>query len=339
MGRVGLILLLTAVVLISGCPEERTESVFILAADGLGAEYMDFFEGDSPRALDGSTLEKAETPFLNSLREKAIYSKLKTRFPETTASHSVFYIAGDCGKEGDAIKNCVDNAGTVSLCDLARQNGHLCLMVSQGGDFKGARSEFDVAFFDSGKWDFFVERNSQSAEALAVEKFLKEKAVDGRGLEGGSLEEYSAFALGTGKGLVEFMEKEMPEKKFVVFSNAKGVDLCGHQGGAERYIECIEAFDRDINGLAASAMNAGIVFALTADHGMAFECAGCKGAHSREPHNGTMEAMVVPLIVLGAGNGEMEGMDSSMLVPFVFSLAGFSGPCEKMRYCSGGFAG
>ncbi len=334
MKRVGLMVFVC--LFLFGCIGQRqTESVLILVGDGMGAKYMGFFEGAPPLAMDGSELEKAKTPVLESLKGKALYSVFRTRFPETIASHSVFYIAGDCGKQFAKVKNCVDNAGMVSICDVARANNHLCIMVSESGDFKEARSEFDVAFFDAGKWDFRVERNSNSREAIAVEEFLKSKAVSGFDGNKNSLEEYSAFILNIDSALLEFLHKVFPEKKFVVFSNAKGVDLCGHRGNPKRYSECISEFDHDINSLIVAAEKTGTLLAITADHGMAFECTECRGSHASYPFNETAEAREIPFIVFGSKQfGRIESADSSMLVPIVFSLAGFQDSCKRMRYCS-----
>ncbi len=343
MKRVGFafaaVLLVVGEVFLSGCLEgiegrDETKSVFILVADGVGARYLDFFETAEPKALDGTELEKASVPVLNSLKEKSLYSILEVRFPETTSSHSVFYIAGDCGREWENTKSCVDNAGITSLCDVARLEGHLCVMASEGGDFREARSEFDVAFFDAGKWDFRVERNSDTPEAVAVEEFFRGKAGEARDREG-TLEEYSAFILKADAGFLEFMEARFPEKKFVLFSNAKGVDLCGHQRDAAGYAECIERIDYDLNAVLAF-LSPDTVFALTADHGMAFECSECRGAHAGVPFNSAAESLEIPLIVLNTRDGKLESTDSSMLVPVVFSAAGIPDACEKMRYCEAG---
>ena len=297
--------------------------------------------------LDGTSASKIteyNTPNLEKLSKKSLVAAFfHPVIPSTTESHATMYIAGDCGNAGKA-QYCVDNAGTASLCDYARMHGMLCIMVSEAGDFAQARGEFDIAFYDSGFFDFRIEQNNFSEEINELKEFFdewknkqNEYKNEKEGIEKYAL--YSKYIIDIDNSLIKFFEEKKPEKKFLLFSNIKGTDFCGHDFNSSAYSECISFLDKDSNDLIQSILDSDeLVAAFTSDHGMAFDCPSCKGHHQESPYSLNPEVLNIPLIIY-AGKDKAgtikENSNSFDLMPSLFYYAGLTDSCTKMRYCKG----
>jgi hypothetical protein len=317
-------------------PRSPTKSVFVLIIDGMGAAYIEGFDTE-PLIFDGTMLEKAR---LSSLERFFGKSAIVTQeFTETTSAHSLYYIAGDCGKRWQAIKKCVDDYGVTSICDFYRSKGYLCVMVSEAGDFREARNEFDVVLYDNGLFDFKVELNSNSEEAKTVAKFLEAcaKKASRYALAEQDVNffvRYAAFILDTDAELIKFMRKNFPEKKFFLFSNAKGIDLCGHKLSAKHYVSCIANLDHYLAQL-TELRDSNTLFVVTADHGMAFDCLTCNGHHAGKPHSETPYAKRIPFILVSDDNISLMDGSAYDIMPTILELSGFKDACRMMRYCEG----
>jgi|GEM_PF-1994879 len=308
---------------------KETKSVIFLVLDGAGAKYIEGLDA-MPLEIEGAKIEKAKLLSIAS----ASFTTAEQEFTETISAHSLYYIAGDCGKQWQDIKYCVDNSGTTTICDFYRSKGYLCIMVSEAGDFKEARNEFDVVLYDKGIFSFDVEVNSNSKEAVGVGEFLKDIVKAQHEQQSSDINfyvMYSAFIIETDAKLVKFMREKFPSKKFFLFSNAKGIDLCGHKLGLEAYISCIEGLDATLSSLANSRDSNTIIF-ITADHGMVFDCANCKGHHADSPEN--PYAREIPLILFGS-NALLRKGTASDIMATVFEISGFPNACAEMRYCEG----
>ncbi len=311
-------------------------SVLVLVLDGVGANYL---EGIAQEELwlDGIALEKAK---LELPEEYMHYAVLEQPYPKTIAAHSLFYIAGDCGKRWDDIEYCVDDYGIVSICDAYRAKGYLCIMVSEAGDFKDARKEFDVALYDAGLFNFKVELNSKSSYAKLVAEFLKERISEAsnyklKDKDANFFINYSKFIIDTDLKLINFMRKNMPEKKFFIFSNAKGTDRCGHELNAIEYTNCIQGLSDSLRKIALASLDSNIIMVITADHGMVFDCLACSGHHSSEPYSDSVFAKQIPFIVISDKNFSLANGTAYDLMPSIFELSGLTNACNEMRYCKG----
>jgi len=316
---------------------EEPKSVFILVLDGVGASYLENLS-EQQIMLDGVFLRKARLESIESFYSKS--AVLKQPFTKTTAAHSLYYISGDCGRQWDSIKDCVDDSGIVSICDFYRSKGYLCIMVSAAGDFREARNEFDVALYDNDLFDFRVQLNSNSDEAKEVAGFLREQAKKAtsyklRKKDANFFVLYSAFIIDTDYELIKFLRKRFPEMKFFLFSNAKGTDKCGHNLSALEYVKCIEGLDSYLKPLADNLADSNVLFFITADHGMAFDCLQCNGHHASKPYSETVFAKRIPFIFVSNENASLMDGTAYDLMPSVFELSGFSNACAEMRYCEG----
>lgn len=313
------------------------KSVFVLVLDGVGASYLENLS-EQQVMLDGVFLKKARLKSIERFYSKS--AVLEQPFTETTAAHSLYYIAGDCGKRWNSIKECVDDYGIVSICDFYKSKGYLCIMVSEAGDFKEARNEFDVVLYDNALFDFKVQLNGNSTEAKEVAGLLEQqvkKASDYKLQEKDAnfFVRYSAFVIDTDYKLINFLQTHFPDKRFFLFSNAKGTDKCAHTLSATEYIKCIEGLDSHIKPLAEKLAHSNILFFITADHGMAFDCLQCNGHHANKPYNETVFARKIPLIFVSDMNTSLINGTAYDLMPSVFELSGFNNACKEMRYCEG----
>ncbi|MEW6295118.1 MAG: hypothetical protein AB1467_02365 [Candidatus Diapherotrites archaeon] len=309
----------------NGIPAQKSIAVFVL--DGTPA----------------SKITKSITPNLEKLSEKSLTAEsFHPVIPSTTESHSIMYIAGDCGNAGKA-QNCVDNAGMTSLCDYARLHGMLCVMASEAGDFKQARSEFDIAFYDSGFFDFRIEVNSFNEDTSLLKDFFEgweNKTGEYRSESGiQKYAFYSKYIIDVDNALIKFFEEELNGRKFLLFSNIKGNDFCGHDFNETAFTQCISILDKDSGQLIQTVLDSnGLVAAFTADHGMAFECPECKGHHAEPPYSLSPEVMDIPLIIYdGKDFGAIETSANTFdLMPSMFYYAGLPDSCSsRMRYCKG----
>jgi len=296
--------------------------------------------------LDGTSASKiteSNTPNLDKLSEKSLTAEsFHPVIPSTTESHSTMYIAGDCGNPEKA-QNCVDNSGIASLCDYARLHGMLCVMASEAGDFEQARKEFDIAFYDSGFFDFRIELNSFNEDTSLLKDFFeewknKEKNynTEKKGIEKYAL--YSKYIVDVDNALIKFFEEKLNGKKFLLFSNIKGDDFCGHDFNDSAYSECISLLDKDSSQLIQTILDSNeLVAAFTADHGMDFDCPECKGHHTQPPYSLSPEVLNIPLIIYDGKDAGMikENSNSFDLMPSLFYYAGLPDSCSRMRYCKG----
>lgn len=312
-----------------------TKSVLFLVLDGVGSKYLKSIDS-TPLSFNGVSVEKSELH--NFFGLASAFTELEQPFPETTSAHSLYYIAGNCGREWENIKDCVDDGGLTTICDFYRSQGYICIMVSEAGDFKEARLEFDVVLYDYNFWDFQVELNSTSKEASEIASFLEKRKIladskkSGAALDENSYIEYSNFIIETDALLLSFIKENFPYAKFFLFSNAKGTDLCGHRLGVVSYVTCIEGLNLGLQKLALLRDENTALF-VTADHGMAFDCLTCKGYHAKDQKNSF--ATQIPLIYVGTEKFHIRSGTAYDVMPTVFSVSGFDYACSSMRYCKG----
>lgn len=342
LALVALILILVYYLFGSITEETDSKNIAVFFFDGTGSNYLSVYPELVPEALNEQSLLKASTPNLEGFAEKGITGEISVNFPSTTKSHAATYIAGGCAFSNP--KNCVDEFGIVSFCDLGKRYGYSCIMVSQGGDFQEALGEFDIVFHDSSFNEYEVIVNKRTAFTNSMESFFlswKEKlnyyipSSDEDKVEKYSL--YSAFLIELDAELIDYLEKNFPEEKYILFSNIKGNDSCGHNTNATGYVECIERTDSALQGLIeVIGVQEDLISVISADHGMAFDCLLCKGHHESPPYNSMPESLTVPFILHGGGRGKMiQEMNSFDFFPTVFGYAGINDSCGKMRYCRG----
>ncbi|MCX8190015.1 MAG: hypothetical protein N3F05_02185 [Candidatus Diapherotrites archaeon] len=313
----------------------RTKNVIFLVLDGVGAKYLQGIDSGS-LSLNGVHVKKAELS--GFFKSASAFAKAEQPFTETTSAHSIFYIGGDCNREWEDIKDCVDDSGLTTICDFYRSKGYICIMISEAGDFREARIDFDVAFYDSNFWDFQIELNSSSKELSEIAYFLEtrknianEKKANHRNDENLYID-YSNFIIETDALLVSFMREKFPHVKFFLFSNAKGADLCGHRFNVKSYISCIEGLNNELQEL-LHMKDENTVFFITADHGMIFDCVKCKGYHAKDQKN--IFASQIPFIYAGSEKISLRDGTAYDIMPTVFSISGFDYACSSMRYCEG----
>jgi len=338
-----LILLLLYFFFGSSVENINSKNIAVFFLDGTGSYYLSVYPELVPEALNGEVLLKASTPNLEQFKEKGIIGGITVNFPSTTESHAMTYLAGECISPTQT-KSCVDAVGIVSFCDLGKRYGYTCIMVSQGGDFQEGLGEFDVVFHDQSFNEYEIIVNNKSALTNSLESFFlswKENlnyyipSSDEDKVEKYSL--YSAYLIELDADLIDYLEKNFPEEKYILFSNIKGNDSCGHNTNATGYAECIEALDSSMGQLIeVIEEQEELISVISSDHGMAFDCLLCKGHHQSPPHNSMEESLVVPFILHGGGIGKLvQEMNSFDFFPTVFGYAGINNSCDKMRYCEG----
>lgn len=295
-------LLLLLLLLLPGCyalevqlgPSASPAGAVILVVDGLGSSYV--YPEHNAYALDGSPLEKAVLFNLTGQGARAV--DVLVPVPETSKSHSVL-ITGRSEADWEQLGP--------TIFDLAREEGYLCLAIMERGDSMSILEDMDAVLY--------MEQNiMQGAEPIPG---FRPDAPEGlrtlfqqwrdrfagysyqQGIAGYA--GYNAWALDAAADTVE----HLIGKKFIMLVNAGAVDSAGHNLNASGYLETVQALDVPLGRLARACQKNNVLLVVTADHGMVFPDREGKGGHSADKYAARLEALRVPLVILGPGIEEL----------------------------------
>ncbi|AKB32856.1 hypothetical protein MSSIH_2166 [Methanosarcina siciliae HI350] len=283
-------------------PINTPDGAVVLIVDGLSAPFI--YPELTPYALDGTSLEKARLENIPEISEKSARI-LKLSVPQTftEGGHSVLVTGNpDADSEFISFKD-------ANIFDILRENGYLCIAVMEKGDSWSICAEQDAVLRDEKNSikniKIVLEQNEHSGDCTVPSGLLQlmEEEADkapGYVTSKETRERYNGYnrwGIETACSVVEYMEKNRPEQKYLLTVNVGAVDMSGHYRGNYGYIDCIESLDSELLPLYTLCEKNNLAFVLTADHGMAFSADGSKGGHQSEKYSGSDEAQLVPLII------------------------------------------
>lgn len=266
----------------------------ILVVDGLGSSYV--YPEHNAYALDGSPLEKAVLFNLTGAGARAV--DMRVPVPETTKSHSVL-VTGRSEADWDQLGS--------TMFDAARKEGYLCLAIMERGDSMSILKEMDAVLYLEDNALHSAEPTPGfrpgAPEGLRThfqqwrDRFAAYSNAEGIAGYAG----YNAWALEAAADTVE----HLIGKQFILLVNAGAVDSAGHNLNASGYLETVQALDEPLGRLAWVCRKNNILLVITADHGMVFPDLEGKGGHSADKYAARLEALRVPLVILGPGTREL----------------------------------
>lgn len=276
----------------------------LLVIDGLGGAYC--YPELTPRALDNSTLRKADCANILAIAESGM-RVIDVRAPVTSTlpGHSVI-VTG----RSDATPNTV--SGKTTIFDIAHENGYFCAGVMENGDFREMCDELDIILhirknsiknpgISINTSPYGHEDLSQNVGALMDEwsnitEYLGDKEGAPRYVA------YNRWAVDAADAVIKNLcESDVP---FLLIINLAAVDSAGHHLGASGYLEVINGTDDTIPRLYRRCADHNLLFVVTADHGMGFATSdAAHGGHVSDKYAKYPESQQILLVFSGIGIG------------------------------------
>lgn len=288
-------------------PVPSPDGAVLLIVDGLSAPFI--YPELTPRALDGSPLEKALVETLPEIAGESA-RVLDIRAPQTFTEGGHSTLATGNRKADSELVSFRD----ASIFDAAHKNGYLCLGVMERGDSWAVCAEHDAILRDKNnsvtKMKITLEEYEHSPDNVNVPpglvKLMNEAAARAPGYTTSKetrdrYSGYNRWGIETTCEVVEYMAENCPGQKYLLTVNVGAVDSSGHRRKNYGYIDCIESLDADLPPLYALCKKQNLAFILTADHGMAFPTPESNGGHQADKYTVSDEAQMVPLIVHAPG--------------------------------------
>lgn len=321
-------------------PVNTPDSAVVLIVDGLSAPFI--YPELTPHALDGAVLEKARLeniPYISKNSAQIIEFRAPQTFTE--GGHSVLVTGNpDADSEFVSFKD-------ANIFDILHQEDYLCIAIMEKGDSWSICAEQDAVLRDKNNSikniEIILEQNEHSPD-LSVPSGLLQVMQDKAGRAPGYVTSkdtrdryngYNRWGIETACAVVEYMEKNCPEQKYLLTVNVGAVDMSGHYRDNYGYLDCIESLDSELLPLYELCEKNNLAFVLTSDHGMAFSAEGSKGGHQSEKFACSDEAQMVPLIVhtqdvkSGVISGEFGQED------FALTLLGILDIPDRPRFAEG----
>lgn len=297
--------------------EDTAAGIVILVVDGLGASYV--YPEHAAYALDGTPL--SEVVLFNLTGGGARAVDVRVPVPETTKSHSVL-VTGSSGVDPEALG--------LTMFDVARENGYLCLAVLERGDSMEVLLKQDAVLYlgdnalhGAEPIPGFRDSVPQGLRTLFQEwrdRFADYTAPQGLAGYAG----YNRWGLDAAADIVE----HLAGRSFLMLVNVGAVDSAGQNLGAEGYLETVAALDAPLGKMVEACRKNGALLVVTADHGMMFPALRGKGGHSAIKYASRLESLRVPLVFQGPGVEELNlgGQWSEVdIAPTVLDLLGITG--------------
>lgn len=321
-------------------PVNTPDGAVVLIVDGLSAPFI--YPELTPHALDGTTLEKAKLeniPYISKNSAQVIEFRAPQTFTE--GGHSVLVTGNPCAdSEFVSFKD-------ANIFDILHQEDYLCIAVMEKGDSWSICAEQDAVLRDENNSikniEIVLEKNEHSPDLSVPSGLLQvmqEKAESAPGYVASKetrdrYNGYNRWGIETACDVVEYMEKNCPEQKYLLTVNVGAIDMSGHYRDNYGYVDCIESLDSELLPLYELCEKNNLAFVLTADHGMAFSADDSKGGHQSEKFSVSDEAQMVPLIVhaqdveIGVIEGELGQED------FASTLLGILDIPDRPRFAEG----
>jgi 2,3-bisphosphoglycerate-independent phosphoglycerate mutase len=265
------------------------QGLVIVVIDGMGASYV--YPEHSPYALDGTLLEKVILYNLTGGGARVL--DLRVRVPETSKSHSIL-VTGSLEAEPGLLGP--------TIFDAARESGLLCLAVLQRGDFLEMVTEQDLAlYFDDNSLHAEPSLAFRDGAPLDLQKLMEEwRDLVPSYVTGVGASAYAGYGC-WGIDAAADMVRNMGPRKFLLIVNVGSADSCGHNLGADGYLQAIGSLDEGYGRLQEACREKDVVLLVTADHGMAFPTQTAKGGHASDKYAARLESLRVPLTAFGPG--------------------------------------
>jgi len=262
-------------------------SVVIVVLDGFGALYL---SPNTPHTLDGTELPTVDVPeWMKGMQNCTVL----IRVPETSTSLAILFTG--CRMATPEMLS-YENA---TIFDILRNHGYHVYGIMEQGDNQYMLSEFDGAISFRG--------NPEKMNLVFIGEAKKWESVGG---------EYEGWSIREATQLV----KMLPEP-FVLVLEVASIDIAGHGGGVDTYLQEIEQTLNQLEVLVDACREEGIMVVITADHGMAFRTEDGKGGHASVPYRFTDEVRIAPLYI---GGVELMACPSSIheeeVLPLILTL-------------------
>jgi len=345
------ITLLLLVLLLSGQACATTEitahhagynGCVLLVIDGLGSAYC--YPELTPRALDGSALQKADCASILAIADGGM-RVIDVRAPVTSTGpgHSVI-VTG----RSDATPNTV--SGETTIFDIAHENGYFCAGVMENGDFGAMCDELDIILHirknsiktpgiainasPHGHEDLSRNLSLLMEEWINITKYIDDKERVPRYVA------YNQWAADASDAVIgNLCESDVP---FLLIVNLAAVDSAGHHLGAAGYLGVINGTDDAIPKLYRRCVDHNLLFVLTADHGMGFATAdAAHGGHVSDKYAEHPESQQIPLVFSGSGikRGVIASAGQEDIAPTLLCQMGLPTiPCDGLPLPVGRYA-
>lgn len=293
-------------------------SIILIIMDGTGAPY---FSGTAHTIDGGKVPSIAHTP-IPSTSNIIIKTTAVVPQPTTGPGHSV--IATGYSKASTETVGFED----ATLFDAARKTGWLTLAVMEKGDAGNFRSEQDAILFAESNSinnpsmsieihphfqdnDDYDDENEMADAITGISQIMnswQKKPSDYIApTKKATVERYSAYnawALDASSAIIEYMENEHPDTRYILTINVGANDAAGHHLGMQRYRQVVDLTSKNIGAFIDkidTMPGRGMAIAITADHGMGFETTESKkGGHGSDKYSSMNEVLNIPFIIISS---------------------------------------
>jgi len=285
---------------------DRPHSAVVLVVEGMGSCYV--YPDQRAQALDGTFLGQA--CLFNLTSGGARISDLKVPVPISGCSQSVLF-TGCSWADPDMF----DPPG-ISLFDLARESGLLCVAIFQGDCFMHGTmpivlEQDAVLLFDdpSLQGGTTVVGARDGAPPRLISALQEWRDLFPLYTSGAGVERYAgsnAWALDTASDMIEVFASQLGSQPFLLTLNLGASDLAGRDLGYDGYLVTIAALDAPLGRLIQVCEENDVLLLVTSDHGIVFssECGRGESASvesaSVESYS-KMERLCVPAVFFGPG--------------------------------------
>ncbi|MCK5660479.1 MAG: sulfatase-like hydrolase/transferase, partial [Methanosarcinales archaeon] len=296
-------------------------SIILIIMDGTGAPY---YSGNAHTIDGGKVPTITHTPMpptTNPIIETTAF------VPQTTTGPGHSVIATGYSKADTETVGFED----ATLYDAARKAGWLTIAVMEKGDAGNFRNEQDAILF--------AESNSINNPSMSIEIHPHSQDNDDNNnyndatdtiagisqimnswqkkptdyiapTKKATVERYSAYnawALDASSAIIEYMETNHPDTRYILTINVGANDAAGHYLGTQRYTQVVDQTNKNINTFIDKIDTMpGMSIAITADHGMGFETVESKkGGHGSDKYTVMDEVQNVPFIIISSDETQL----------------------------------
>ena len=284
---------------------QTPSGMVILIVDGLGSGYInpekDVF------SMDGNILSTPDVNNILSISEDGFRSvSVRISPPEGENGHAVLVTGSNI-----ATSSTIGYQNS-TIYDIGRNNGIMSFAILEKGESPELLAKQDVAIYDTTTsindpsmeiiCNSYFEKGDEAVREDVVSYFEERNDMVLSFIEQypqGSIERYHAYnqwAIDTALGLIDIMGTSHPQQRFILTVNIGAVDTAGMYRRNEGYSQAIEAVDGKVVPLHDEALNNGLAFVLTSDHGIAFESVDGRGGSKSEKYSSSPEVLYVPFI-------------------------------------------
>ncbi|MGM0771117.1 MAG: sulfatase-like hydrolase/transferase [Halobacteriota archaeon] len=326
-------------------PTDTPDGAVILIIDGLGSSYI--YPEITPYAIDGTNTEKPLVNNITMISDKGLRAlNMLTPSSKGETGHSVI-VTGNSGASPSMIAQ-----PDATIYDIAHKNNYLTIGILQKGDIPELLAEQDIAVHD-----ITTSINDPQMEVLAnslhqseyedlfssLAMILETNADLAPGYieqyKEGSIERYYAYnrwAMDTGIEVLDLMQGNYPEQKFILTINVGAVDTAGLYRRSEGYADAIEDLDIMVGELYETTEDNDLALIITSDHGMAFQSSDGRGGSKSDKYASQPEVLRIPFIVTSK-NLKSETLEDEFgqqdIAPTILSVLDIP---DEMRFSNGG---